>query len=164
MLMNRIKTGFFNSFKTGTFKYNFPFVEKRDSTLLFSVRSNYLYPTKYNDIYTKAYRVNKQNKDKQKEDHSFESNSESRIYYSENFERIAVESYKYHDYAEFDNIDSLWAREREFYEKDKQLIIRKFKPTIEDDLHILNLELTDTNSSRMILAKIYSKARYDVFP
>ncbi len=148
---------FFKSFKFDQFQYNFPFVYHRDSTLLFSVNSNYLYPTAFNDTYTKAYRLNKKNESKDKVDNSYKNNSESRIYYSENFERIAVEAYKYHNYSEFDNIDSLWANERAFYEKDKKLIVRQFNPVKDKDLFILNLELTDTNSSRMILAKYILK-------
>ena len=147
------KNRFFNSFTFGEFKYGFPIDLKSDSTLLFSVNSNYLYPTKFNDIYTKAYRINKKNESKQKEDLSYKSKSESRTYYSENFERIAVEAYKYHNYSEFDNIDSLWSNELDYYEKDKKLIVKTFRPGEENGLQTLNLELTDTNSSRMIMAK-----------
>ncbi|MFK8045178.1 MAG: TraB/GumN family protein [Crocinitomicaceae bacterium] len=151
------KNKFFNSFKFGEFNYIFPFEEKKDSTLLFSVKSNYLYPTKFNDTYTKAYRTKIKNERKKKEDNSYKSNTESRLYYSENFERIAVESFKYHDYSEFDNIDSLWAKERKFYEKDLELIVKDFSPSKKDDLEILDISLVDTNSTRMIKVKYILK-------
>ena len=44
------------------------FERKVDSTLLFSTNSNYLYPTIYTDLYTKAYKIRQKNIKKVKED------------------------------------------------------------------------------------------------
>ena len=151
------KKKFFDSFKIGEFKYVFPFTNKSDSTLLFSVNSNYLYPTVFNDTYKKAYAVKQKNEEKKKEDNSYKSYSEARTYYSENFERIEVESFKFHDYSEYENIDSLWAGQRRYYERDLQLIIKKFESSKSGPLNILNISLTDTNSCRMIMAKYILK-------
>jgi uncharacterized protein YbaP (TraB family) len=141
---------FLNSFELGDFVYTFPFSEKVDSTLLFSVNSNYLYPTEFNDTYKKAYEVQRKNESKKKEDDSYKSNSESRTYYSENFERVEVEAYKYHDYSEFSHIDSLWDKQRRYYEEELQLVVRSFDASKKDHLNYLNLTLSDTNSNRMI--------------
>lgn len=154
---NEDKSRFFNSIEFNPFKYVFPFKNKTDSTLLFSVNSNYLYPTKYSDTYKKAYQIKQKNDQKEKEDESYKSKSESRIYYSENFERISVKCYKYHDYSEYKNIDSLWENEREFYEDVKKLKIRDFKPTTKNGVYTLDISLVDTNSSRLILAKYIIK-------
>lgn len=144
---------FFNSFQLNKYKYDFPFEEKADSTLLFSVKSNYLFPTPYNDIYKKAYQIKKDNDDKDKEDESFKSNSEYRVYYSENYERVSVESYKYHNYTEYDNIDSLWDKQIRRYQNNKGLIIYKNEKSSIKNSQILNLELADTNSTRIIRIK-----------
>ena len=144
---------FLNSFKFGNFKYNFPFETKTDSTLLFSVNSNYLYPTIYEDLFNKAYQIKKENKAKNKEDESFKSSSESRVFYSENFERVYVESYKYHDYSEYENIDSLWINEIDYIQKKNGLIIRKKTQSNENGIYYLNVEFADTNSCRIIMVK-----------
>lgn len=148
---------FFDSFKIGSFKYVFPYETMRDSTLLFSVNSNYLYPTEFNDTYKKAYEVKQKNEDKTKKDNSFESSSESRTYYSENFERIEVEAFKYHDYSEYENIDSLWIEQKRYYEKDLTLAIKNYETRKENGLEIMEISLTDTSSSRMIMAKYLLK-------
>ncbi|MFK8037159.1 MAG: TraB/GumN family protein [Crocinitomicaceae bacterium] len=154
---NEGKTKFFNSFRFGAFDYTFPFKNKTDSTLLFSVRSNYLYPTEYTDAYKKAYRIKKKNDQKEDVDESYKSHSESRVYHSENFERIIVETYKYHDYSEYKSIDSLWKNEREYYQDVKKLVIRDFETSSKNGVHTLDISLTDTNSSRLILAKYIIK-------
>ena len=150
---NNDQNQFFSSFEFGDFKYNFPFETKSDSTLLFTVKSNYLYPTIYADLYTKAYNVKRENEKKIIEDLSFKSNSESRMYYSENFERIYVETYKFHSYSEYDNIDSLWAEEIRYMKRKNGLILKSKTQKYDNDLHTLELEFTDTSSSRMIKVK-----------
>ena len=144
---------FFTNFELNNFEYQFPFEKQIDSTLLFSVNSNYLYPSVFNDQYSKAYEIKNKNLKKIKVDESYKSNAESRIYYSENYERIYVEAYKYHDYAHFDHIDSLWQEEKNYYTKTKQLAIREEKATQVDNKYYLELSLIDTNSSRMIWIK-----------
>jgi len=144
---------FFSSFKIGTFKYNWPKENKIDSTLLFSVKSSYLYPTIYDDLYEKAYNIKEDNEKRKKEDNSFKSDSKSRVYYSENFERVYVEAYKYHNFSEYTNIDSLWKAETRYISKRNGLVIRQKSQSKIDDLHILNVEFSDTASSRVILVK-----------
>ncbi len=144
---------FLNSFKVNSFKYNFPFDSKTDSTLLFTVKSNYIYPTKYADLYEKAYKLKMENQSKKKEDLSFKSSSDSRIYYSENFERVYVEAYKYHNYAEYENIDSLWSDEIKYIQRKNSLILRKKEQFKNNDIYTLNIEFADTNSSRVIMVK-----------
>ena len=144
---------FFSSFKIGQFNYNWPFEKKVDSTLLFSVKSNYLYPTVYEDLYENAYLKKEANEKRNKEDESYKSSSESRTYYSENFERIFVETYKYHNYSEYSNIDSLWHAEIKYISKRNGLIVKSKNQYKSDDLDVLDVEFSDTASSRVILVK-----------
>ncbi|MFD1551313.1 hypothetical protein DNU06_12670 [Putridiphycobacter roseus] len=144
---------FFTAFKFNQLEYQYPFEKYDDSTLLFSVKSNFLYPSAFNDLYSKAYAIKNKNLKKNKTDNSYKSNTESRIYYSENYERVYVEAFKYHDYAHFDKIDSLWAEEKNYYTKTKKLVIQQEASSKDNQQYYMQLSLTDTNSSRMIWVK-----------
>lgn len=148
---------FFDSFKIGDFKYNFKFENKADSTLFFTTKSNYLAPTIYNDLYVKANRVRNENLKKVKEDKSFKDFDYDRTYYSENFEEINVMYYKFHDFEEYDNIDSLWAVEERLVKKKNKLITHRKKAYEKDGLQILEADFTDTNSCRVIKTKFIQK-------
>ena len=150
---DKVIPDFFDSFKTGDFNYTFPFETKTDSTLMFTVNSNYLYPTPYEDKFEKAKAISDENGQVEKVDHSYKGYSESRTYYSENFERIYVKMRKFHDYHEYANIDSLWQRETRKMQTENGFILKYKNQTQENDLHYLTLEFTDTNTSRVILAK-----------
>jgi len=148
---------FFDSFNIGDFKYQFKFENKADSTLFFTTKSNYLAPTIYNDLYVKTNKVRKENLDKVKEDKSFKDFDFDRTYYSENFEEINVMFYKFHDFEEYDNIDSLWAVEERLVKKRNKLITHHKKAYKQNGLQILEADFTDTNSCRMIKTKFVLK-------
>lgn len=151
------KNDFFDSFHFHNLTYHFDFVEKVDSTLQFKTKSNYLYPNKYADIYTKANAIKKENLKKKKEDLSFKHSFDERTYYSENFERIVVSIYKYHDYAEYANIDSVWSSELKYISEANKLILKDKKTKTEDGLYYLEANFTDTSSCRMIKTKFILK-------
>jgi len=151
------QNAFFDSFHFHSLSYNYDFIEKIDSTLLFKTKSNYLYPNKYADIYSKAKSIKQENLKKKKEDLTYKHKYEERTYYSENFERIVVSMYKYHDYAEYANIDSLWSSELNYISKDNKLILKRKQSKIENGLNYLEADFTDTNSCRMIKTKFILK-------
>ncbi len=144
---------FFETLKLNPFTYHFKFETKADSTLLFTTESNYLDPTIYNDLYVKAKDVREKNLSKTKEDESFKDYNYERTYYSENWERINVLMYKFHDYAEYDHIDSLWALEERLMKKKNKLITYSKKAYQKDNLYFLDIDFTDTNSCRTIKSK-----------
>lgn len=151
------KNDFFDSFHFHNLTYNFDFIEKIDSTLLFKTTSNYLYPNKYTDLYTEANSIKNENLKKKKEDITFKQDYKERTYYSENYERIVVSMYKYHDYSEHANIDSLWSAELSYIAKENKLIIKDKKSKIVNDLYYLEANFTDTNSCRVIKTKFILK-------
>lgn len=148
---------FFTSFEFQDLKYRFPFERKVDSTLLFSVNSNYLYPTQYTDLYTKADRIRSENLDKKKEDNTHKEDEMDRTYYSENYERINVLYYKFHDYTNYDDIDSLWEDEIKLIAKKHKFILREKKPWKKDGIYYLDAIFSDTNSSRTLEARYIVK-------
>ena len=148
---------FFSSFHFHNLSYNFDFVEKADSTLLFKTKSNYLYPTKYTDIYSQSSKVKKENLKKKKENNSHMHSFQERTYFSENHERIVVSMYKFHDYTYYANIDSLWNSELKYLSKDNKLIVRDKQSKTENSLYYLDANFTDTNSYRMIKTKLIYK-------
>lgn len=148
---------FFESFKFNDWKYDFDFEQKTDSTVMFTVESNYLYPTFYTDLYTKAYYIRQENLKKTKEDNSFKSSNEERNYYSENYERVNVLMYKFHDYAEYEDIDSLWNSEIKLISKTNKLILHRKTTKEENGMYYLEADFTDTNSCRMIKSKYILK-------
>ena len=148
---------FFDSFHFHNLSYNYDFIEKVDSTLLFKTKSNYLFPNKYTDIYSKANALNKKNLKKKKEDLTYKHNYKERTYYSENFERIVVSMYKYHDYAEYANIDSLWDSELNYISRKNKLIVSHQESKVKNGLYYLEANFTDTSSCRMIKTKFILK-------
>ena len=151
------QNNFFNSFHFHNLTYNYDFIEKVDSTLLFKTNSNYLYPNMYTDIYSKANTVKKYNLDKKKIDNTYKQDYQERTYYSENFERIVVSMFKYHDYSEYANIDSLWSAELKYIAKENKLILKDKQSKLEGGLNYLEANFTDTNSCRMIKTKFILK-------
>lgn len=151
------QNNFFNSFHFHKLTYNYDFIEKVDSTLLFKTNSNYLYPNMYTDIYSKANTIKKHNLDKKKIDNTYKQDYQERTYYSENFERIIVSMFKYHDYSEYANIDSLWSAELKYIAKENKLILKDKQSKLEDGLNYLEANFTDTNSCRMIKTKFILK-------
>jgi len=142
---------FFNSFQWQEFSYTFPFTTKVDSTLQFTVHSNYLKPTYYNQLYEK---VNEQKqKKKEKEDKSYLSKSQSDIYFSENFEKLEVVYLKFHKYSNFANADSLWNKQIEIYLDNKSLFLHKRKAYSKGDTSFLEASFMDTNSCRTVFRK-----------
>ncbi|MGV6861236.1 MAG: TraB/GumN family protein [Putridiphycobacter sp.] len=148
---------FFDSFKINPFKYNFEFTQKADSTLYFTTKSNYLSPTIYNDLYVKSNRARRKNLDKVKKDDAFKSFDYDRYYFSENYEEINVLYYKFHDYAEYKNIDSLWASEERLMSRKNKLITHKKNTYKKDDYYVMEADFTDTNSCRVIKTKFLLK-------
>lgn len=153
----RESNSFFDSFKFNNWKYDFESEQKVDSTLLFTTKSNYLYPNIYTDLYTKAYQIRQKNIKKTKEDNSFKSYNEERNYYSENYERINVLMYKFHDYAEYEDIDSLWSSEIKLISKTNKLILHRKTTKKENGMYYMEADFTDTNSCRMIKSKYILK-------
>ncbi len=147
----------FDSFKFNVFKYQFEFKEIIDSAYLFKVNSNYLNPNIYDNIYLDAEKIRSDNLNKVKEDNSFKSFNINRYYYSENYERIIVNLYKFHDYAEYENIDSLWSSEIRLFSKKNSLVTHSKKSYTKNDYHFLDAEFSDTNSCRIILTKYILK-------
>ena len=154
---NNINEDFYNSLELTEFTYKFPFKTKRDSTLMFSVNSNYLYPTMYTDMYAKANVIRDENLSKKKEDFSHEEWEIKRTYYSENYERIYVSAYKFHDYEYYPDVDSLWRYEVKRLTKKNKLIVRSESNSKDGNIHLYNATLSDTNSSRTIEAKYFLK-------
>jgi uncharacterized protein YbaP (TraB family) len=143
---------FFNSFKLHSFKYSFDFEERIDSTLNFTVKSNYLSPSPYKQMVDAAYdkRRNKNNK----EDKAYLRKRESESYYSENFEKINVEYVKYHRYKQYTNIDTLWNKVINYF-KDDKLVLKSRETAKEGSVEILNAVFVDTNSNRSIVKKYF---------
>ena len=152
---NKPKTSnyFFDSFHFHRFTYAFKFKNKVDSTLYFKTNSNYLFPNKYTDLSNKAYALKQKNNKKTKEDNSYKSFDEQRTYYSENFERINVQLYKFHDFAEYEHIDSFWNKEIKMVAKANQLILFNKNAYQKGNDYYLEANFTDTNSNRMIKTK-----------
>lgn len=148
---------FFDSFEFTNWTFHFPFETKVDSTLMFKTKSNYLWPNVYTDYAEKAENIRKENLDKVKEDNSHESFKETRRYYSENFDRIKVEMYKFNDYAEYENIDSLWKWEGESIARENKLIEGEKTLSEKDGVYSMEMSFTDTNSVRMIKTKMVLK-------
>ncbi len=143
---------FFDSFKITDFSYTFDFKEKTDTLLYFKVNSNYLTPNDYKQVVTKAY--NRKRSKKKTEDTYFKTKEQSESYYSENFERIDVEFIKLHRYKQYANIDSLYAREIRYIKKKNGLIVKDTTSKKVDDTYIMDVNFTDTNSVRIIKARL----------
>jgi uncharacterized protein YbaP (TraB family) len=148
---NDFENRFFQSFQLQDFTYSFPFETKVDSTLQFSVYSNYLKPTYYSQLYEKASDQKRNKKDK--EDKSYLSMNNYEIYFSENFERIKVDFLKYHMYSHYSNKDSLWNRQIKIYLEKKSLLVHTKHSYESGDTNYLEVTFLDTNSCRSIYKK-----------
>jgi len=154
---NKPNNPFFDSFTITPFNYNYKFETKTDSTLLFTTKSNYISPTKYVDIFEKTTNIYKSNTDKKKIDNSHKSENLTRIYYSENYEWIKVERHKFHDYKAYKNIDSLWRKQMKYVSDENYLILSDSLSSFKNNIHELEANFIDTNSSRLIKTKFIVK-------
>lgn len=142
---------FYSSFQLQNFGYGFPYTNKIDSSLQFSVNSNYLTPNYYSQLYEKVSDQNRNKKDK--EDKSYLSKNEYEIYYSENYEQVRVDFLKFHKYTYYANPDSLWAKQiRSFLEK-KSVLVKSKTSYQHQDTSYLEVSFIDTNSCRRIYKK-----------
>lgn len=148
---NKPNETFFNSFKVNDFNYGFDFQQKVDSTLNFEVKSNYLSPNTYEQMVNKAYEARRDKNNTEDKEYLSERKFES--YYSENYEKISVEYQKFHRYKQYDNIDSLWNEEINYFEEENQLYVKEKSKSKQDDLFVMEAVFTDTNSSRSIVKK-----------
>jgi uncharacterized protein YbaP (TraB family) len=165
---------FFDSFKINDIKYKFEFKEKHDSANFFTVKSNYLSPRDIEYIRDKAYYERRHKNDTK--DTEFKRKKNSNVYYGENYERIKVNTKKFHIYTHYDNIDSLWNEEIKTITTGKNddyynyfgsrssaesslpsLIVKEKKKSRENGLDVLYLTVTDTASSRAYLLKYILK-------
>lgn len=146
---------FFDSFTFTNFSYTFDFKEKIDSSMFFTVNSNYIFPSDFEQIYdiTNEKKATK----KKTKDTSFEYKIKNRSFYSENYERIDLEFIKEHQYKEYEHIDSLWSSEIRYIQKTNHLVILDSASSKKGDIHSLNIVFGDTNSTRTIVAKIIVK-------
>jgi uncharacterized protein YbaP (TraB family) len=142
---------FFNSFQLQEFTYSFPYTNKIDSTLQFSVNSNFLTPNYYTQLYQKVSDQNRNKKDK--EDKSYLSKNDYEIYYSENFEQLRVDFLKFHKYTYYANTDSLWARQIRLFMEKKSLFVHSRRSYQHGDTNFLEINFIDTNSCRSIYKK-----------
>ncbi len=150
---------FFDSFMIDDFVYTFDMHNKIDSNMLFSVKSNYIYP-KHIDYLRKKARLEKKNKNNTK-DVEYKQEINNEIYYSETFEKVHVKIKKYRYYQSYPNLDSLWSYETDLVANDEDennfLIIKDTIKTIENGLNVYYLNLTDTSSSRVLSVKFILK-------
>ncbi|MBN2745292.1 MAG: TraB/GumN family protein [Bacteroidales bacterium] len=164
---------FFSSFKIDSPNYLFDFVEKTDSATMIKVTSNYLIPSKYE--YSRMVAYDKRDKKNDTEDKSFKEKTKQKIFISENYERVIVNMEKMHIYDYFDNIDSLWnfkineilavsynSRKSYTYSQsntkpEANFVLLEKKSTIEYDLPVLHLKISDTATSKIIYKKLILK-------
>lgn len=142
---------FFQSFQLQNFSYSFPFTNKVDSTMQFSVNANYLKPTYFSQLYDKA-EEDRRNK-KEKEDKSYLSKNYYETYFSENFEQVRVDFLKFHKYTYYANRDSMWNRQIRIYLEKKSLFVHHKKSYENGDTNFLEITFMDTNSCRSIYKK-----------
>ena len=142
---------FFDSFAFTEQDYTFPFEERIDSALYFTVNSNYVSPNPYTQMIRKGYERKRERK--QKEDKSYLSSKMKQTYYSENYERILVEYDKFHRYQSFKHLDTLFNREIRYFTKNEKLILKSRQSGNVGPNQFVEAYFTDTNSSRMIRKK-----------
>lgn len=143
---------FFNSFKIREFEYQFPFEEKIDSVVNFTVNSNYLSPTTFQQMVDKAYE--KRRNKNETEDKEYLRKREVEQYYSENFEKVEVEYIKFHRYKFYEKVDSLWSKEINAFKEDNNLFVSSKKYYQKEGLEIAEVIFTDTGSNRAIFKKM----------
>lgn len=142
---------FFDDFTISTFSYDFPFEDKVDSSMNFKVRSNYLQPDEYSKKSAQIYAERKE--ENKKTDESYLAKDDRTSYFSENFEKIYVDYYKFHDYRQYEHVDSLWNEIVREFEKSTSTYLYDKKVSTQDQLNILEAYFADTNSSRLIRLK-----------
>ncbi len=145
------ETPFFDDFVIQPFTYDFPFISKTDSLIGFDVVSNYIKPDDYSQKSSQVYELRKEKE--KTTDESYLSKDGRQSYFSENFEEIYVEYYKFHDYRQYKNIDSVWSDIiQDFEEKTSTKLFSK--DVIKDkDYYILDAYFEDSNSYRLIRNK-----------
>jgi len=146
---------FFESFTFTDFSYTFDFKEKIDSNMQFKVNSNYISPGDFEQLF--EIENAKKKAKKETKDTDFEYKYKTENYYSENFERIAVEFIKEHHYKQYLSLDSLWNKEINYIKKENKLIVLDKKYTQKDNIHYLDVIFGDTNSIRTIKTRIILK-------
>lgn len=144
-------TQFFKSFGFNKFNYTFPFEERVDSTLNFTVNSNYISPNPYNQMVQKGYERRRNRKET--EDKSYLSKNKSETYYSENYERVKVNYNKFHRYKYYKNEDSLFNIRTRYFARDKNLILHQKSTGKERGFNYCEAIFMDTNSNRTIRKK-----------
>lgn len=142
---------FFSTFKFTDFTYKFPFENRVDSVLNFTVRSNYISPNPYSQMIRLGYE--KKRNRKETEDKSYLSSKKKETYFSENYERVLVESDKFHRYQYFKEIDTLFNQELKSFSKKEKLEVKETKRGEENGLPYADAIFVDTNSNRTIRKK-----------
>lgn len=150
---------FFDSFEINDFSYLFDYKTKIDSSMLFSVNSNYLYPKGISYMRSEA-RKKKNNKNNTK-DTEYKQKITNATYYSETFERVHVKTKRYKHYQHYSNLDSLWNYETELIADDDEelnfLIVKSKRKAEENGLSVYYATFADTSSSRNIMVKFILK-------
>ncbi len=149
-------TLFFNSFRLHLPSY-LPedFYTYRDTNLLFEVTTVCDPPeaTSQNSSYYQSYYPDDEN-----EDDTYNVKEEQTYYFHHrSVELIKVDYKRYHKYTYFPTLDDLWKSELESINTDSAFIIRRYEYTDSGLVNHCYVELTDTNSSRVLHYKMIQK-------
>ena len=156
---NNTKSTFFNSLKFNEIEYTTPFQNYIDTTLHFSVKTQFE-DSPYNKLVKQENEVNNSYNSRYEEEKpsDFLPSNNTRYYVStETGEIIFVKFTKYSMYYQEKNKDEYWANKIKEISKTNGLIISKKSKKDGEKQSELNLTLTDTNSSRGILVKFIQK-------
>jgi len=150
---------FFSSFKVQDFDYTFDFAIKTDSSAFIKVNSNYLNPEDITYTVKKAYKKRREKNKTKNTD--FKEDVNTTQYCSETFEKIQIRTSKFHDYENYENIDSLWNKEIKSVSNDhassNYLKVKNTHKEVENGNNVLYVSFNDTGSSRAIIAKYILK-------
>ncbi len=142
---------FFDSFQFTEQEYGFEFENRVDSSMYFTVNSNYVSPNPYKQMIRKGYERKRERK--QKEDKSYLSSKMKQTYYSENYERILVEYDKFHRYQSFKHLDTVFNREIRYFLGKEKLVLSSQTNGETGSISYVDALFTDTNTSRVIRKK-----------
>lgn len=137
---------FFESVQFDTFAYNRPFKLQRDTLLYFNVISpvEAVPQNNYNYYY---------GSDDDKDDSYQEENHSASYYNKETDETVEVKYKRFHRYAHFDHIDSLWSNRKIYLTEYGDMIEQNSNTFEKDGLYYYDAEATDTNTNRLLKAR-----------
>lgn len=139
---------FQKSFRINSFTYSRPFVEKEDSSLFFTVKTNVEASpaNEYLDFYYYS--------DDEDADNTHEEEQKRTSYYNKSSDEEMIVKYKrFHKYFSQPNIDSVWADASKEWLEETSFYIKSEKKWKDENLYLQELEVGDTNSQRTLLIR-----------